>query len=174
MQDYIDAGDRGEEPHYVGRQSLFGRVDSMRRGATRGQPESRTIVIGGAPGAGKTAFVRELIKRTNASGKALAVELDPDTMTGIGLFGALRKRTGTAMRNERTRSGGGSLSLGAVKAESRVTSVAPSDRRIIREDGGGVPWDLIRQRFGDHLPPGRPILLLCDEAQAMKPSPALE
>ena len=55
----IRAGDWDIEPVFVGREALFERADASLQNALRGRHASLTIAMGGAPGAGKSAFVAE-------------------------------------------------------------------------------------------------------------------
>ena len=57
VEDYIDEGDRGVEPIYVGREDLLHTTSRMVRSATK---SSRTFVVSGGPGAGKTAFLNKV------------------------------------------------------------------------------------------------------------------
>ena len=137
---YVRAGDRGEEPVFVGRESLFRKVTDMGAAASEGQTDSRTIIVAGAPGAGKTAFMRELKKRWNENRRGLAVSLRPGGLTPATLFEKI--------------------------AEAVDEPVRPGDmERVLRSDE--VPWSLIKERFGEHLNADSPLLLLCDEAQNM-------
>ena len=168
--DYIDAGDRGAEPVYVGREDLFDKVDRMARSAVRGQTDSRTIVIAGAPGAGKTAFMRELKKRWNDGAlPGVAVSLRPGGLNGIRLFRELSAAWGVpvAEHGEHSRTteiGGGAVVKGKMADTDATESLGDIER--IRESDE-VPWELIKERFGEHLNAENPLLLLCDEAQNM-------
>lgn len=57
---YVDAGNRGVEPCYVGREDLLRQTARMVESASNIQRDSRTLVISGAPGAGKSAYLREI------------------------------------------------------------------------------------------------------------------
>ena len=170
VQDYVDAGDRGEEPVYVGREELFDKVDRMARSVVHGQTDSRTVVIAGAPGAGKTAFMRELKKRWNADDRpGLAVSLRPGGLNPSNLVEKIAEAVGEpvleAQQDTKTTRGG---LAGGVKLEQETSrSVAqPGDmERVPRSDE--VPWSLIKDRFGARLNADSPLLLLCDEAQNM-------
>lgn len=173
VQDYIDTGDRGEEPCYVGRADLFDKVDSMVRSTCRGALDSRTIIVNGASGAGKTAFVREVQKRWRDD--AVVVELEPGDMNPTRLF---RKVSGTlgvpvSERHDRARTRNVGASAGCAKARmcETTTTVSPRDLERLHESDG-VPWELLQGRFGEHLNKDRPLILLCDEAQNLTPSDA--
>ena len=166
---YVRAGDRGEEPVFVGRESLFEKVIDMGAAAAEGQTDSRTIVVAGAPGAGKTAFMRELKKRWNEGRLGLAVSLRPGGLTPAMLFEKIAEAVDEPVQETRedttTTKGGVS---GGVKLERERSHrvVRPGDmERVLRSDE--VPWSLIRERFGEHLNADSPLLLLCDEAQNM-------
>ena len=178
VQDYVDAGDRGEEPVYVGREDLFdkvarmaGKVARMARSAVRGQTDSRTIVVSGAPGAGKTAFVRELTRRWNdGSRPGIAVWLRPGAMNAIRLYRELSDILAVPVADRadhyRTKEIGGNAGLVKGKVSETDVTVSPGDIDRIRESDE-VPWSLIKENFGKHLNPENPLLLLCDEAQNM-------
>ncbi len=63
LRDYVDAGDRSDEPLFVGREDLFERVASNLRAACKGHIRGRTLCLSGPPGIGKTAFLSECAKR---------------------------------------------------------------------------------------------------------------
>ena len=138
---YVGAGDRGEEPCFVGRRELFDLVELMAETACAGQRDSRTIIIGGAPGAGKTAFVRELAKRWNNAG-AVVVELRPGEMKPFRLFEEIAKAVDAPTRERRDRTTAtvveGSLGLAKGRTSRTTTTVTPSDRENLR-DGDAVP-----------------------------------
>ena len=173
VQDYIDTGDRGEEPCYVGRADLFDKVDSMVRSACRGTRDSRTIIVNGAPGAGKTAFVREVQKRWRDD--AVVVELAPGDMNPVKLFrkvsGNLDVPVSERQDRARTRDVGASAGFAKARVSETTTTVSPGDLERLRESDG-VPWELLRERFGQRLNERHPLILLCDEAQNMTPSDA--
>ena len=171
VQRYVGAGDRGEEPCFVGRGELFDLVDLMADAACAGQRDSRTIVIGGAPGAGKTAFVRELAKRRKNAG-AVVVELRPGEMNPFRLFEEVAEAVGAPVREQQDRSRTTTGEVGVLAAKAKTgtstTTLEPGDAaRIARTDG--VPWKLLRERFGAHLGGDKPLLVLCDEAQNLEP-----
>ena len=167
---YVGAGDRGEEPCFVGRGELFDLVDLMAETAGAGQRDSRTIVIGGAPGAGKTAFVREFGKRRNNAG-AVVVELRPGEMRPLRLFEEIAKTVDGPTRERRDRTTAtvveGSLGVAEGRTSRTTTTVTPGDRQRLR-DGDAVPWDLLRERFGGRLNKDSPLFVLCDEAQNLE------
>ena len=173
VQDYIDTGDRGEEPCFVGRADLFDKVRSMVRSARRGARDSRTIIVNGAPGAGKTAFVREVHKRWRDA--AVVVELEPGDMNPVKLFrkvsGILDVRVSERKDRARTSDVGASAGFAKARMSETITTVSPGDLERLRESDG-VPWELLQERFGKHLNKDRPLILLCDEAQNLTPSDA--
>ena len=139
VQDYVDAGDRGEEPVYVGREDLFdkvarmaGKVARMARSAVRGQTDSRTIVVSGAPGAGKTAFVRELTRRWNdGSRPGIAVWLRPGAMNAIRLYRELSDILAVPVADRADHYGtkelGGNAGLVKGKVSETDVTVSPGD-----------------------------------------------
>ncbi len=171
---YISAGDRGEEPHFVGRQEFFDRIHLMLEGAVAGQRDRRTIVVAGAPGAGKSAFVREAAKRLQATGHAV-VELRPGDMTPFRLFEEVARAFGEPLREEGQRGSVRTGEFGTSPAKGRFSrseteAHAGDPARIARS--AGMPWTLLKERFGDRLGPEKPLVLFCDEAQNLEPSPA--
>lgn len=169
---YIEAGDRGREPCYVGREDLFELVDRMVKSASH-TPGDRTISIGGAPGAGKTAFLRELRERALADtpGDVLPVEIEPEQCTPLGVYEVVLKALGLLPRpeSEQSRSVRGGVAIPGVRGEvnSGHRERIASDRDVILSQGH-MSWELMRERFTESLA-GRVVLLLCDEAQTLDP-----
>ena len=157
---YIGAGDRGEEPCYVGRAELFEKVGSMVETARDGERDRRTIVVSGAHGAGKTAFLRELAKRWQKD--AVVVALRPGGMKPIRLFRAVSAvlSVPAAEREDRTRTRevGAGAAVVKGKVSTSTTSVSPGDVERLRESDE-VPWGLLKERFGAHLGVDRPLIL---------------
>ena len=173
VQDYINAGDRGREPHFVGRDDLFERVDEMISGAAGRHRQGRTIVIGGAPGAGKTGFLAQLAERYAES--CVVVEVTPDSLHPFGLFDAVADVLGEAAQEQEGSATGIELSGKAVLVEGKHTSsrtqTAPSDYEILGRSNE-APWRMLRERFGKQLE-GKVVLMLCDETQSMERRPGL-
>ena len=165
------AGDRGEEPVYVGRDHIFHLVGEMVAAACEGQTDSRTVVVSGAPGAGKTAFVREVAKRWNDGARpGVAVWLRPGAMNALRLFRELSDVLAVPVAERadyyRAKEFAGDVGLVKGKLSETNAKVSPGDADRIRESDE-VPWSLIEKRFGEHLNHENPLLLLCDEAQNM-------
>ncbi len=165
---YIRAGDRGEEPCYIGREDTFHLVGEMVAGACEGQRAGRTVVIGGAPGAGKSAFVRELEKRRRADGRAVVVELEDHEMNPYDLFARVTKALDAKVREQMDRTivvKGGAKVLGAeVGGSGGETTTRPGDDELTRRSLG-MPWELLRARYGRVLNADCPLIVYCDEAQ---------
>lgn len=89
---YVDAGNRGVEPCYVGREDLLRQTARMVEGASNKQRDSRTLVISGAPGAGKSAYLREIERLWKD--KAVVVEVLVDEMTPGDVFAKVAKAVG--------------------------------------------------------------------------------
>ena len=60
-------GDRGTPPKFVGREKIIGELESILQAAGE-DPKGRTVLIEGAPGAGKTALLDELQLRWAETG----------------------------------------------------------------------------------------------------------
>lgn len=164
---YLAKGDRSREPVFVGREELFDRVSLMAEGAKAGDTAGRTVVVTGAPGAGKSAFLAELAQRGTSRNEAVAFELRPGEMNPVALFeklgSALRVRTHGRSETRTTLEGKAGIGPVGGKMGTSTTEIHPSDlERIRRRDT--APWDLIRERFGETLL-GRPVIIMCDEAQ---------
>lgn len=99
VRHYIGVGDRGEEPCFVDRTDLFELVELMVETACSGDSDSRTVVITGAAGVGKTAFLRELKKRWQD--KAVVVELLPHEMTPYDLLARATSAVGSSVQERR-------------------------------------------------------------------------
>ena len=170
VRHYIGVGDRGEEPCFVGRTDLFELIDLMVEAACGGERDSRTAVISGAPGAGKTAFVRELKRRWKD--EAVVIELLPHEMTPYDLFARTANAVGSSVQEERERridvKGGLKIPGVELGAGGTETTTLPGDDELT-ERTLGVPWELLKERFGKHMGGDRPLLLLCDEAQTLDP-----
>ena len=174
---YVAVGDRGEEPRFVGRKAMFERVELMIEGAMGRelQAEGRTIAIGGAPGAGKSAFLRELAKRKRAEGMVV-VQLSFGGLNPVRLFQEVAREVRQPLRHAETRTTTLQTSANAAVVKGGVSAatakVSRGDLERLR-DSDEVPWEMLKERFGKHLGPDKPLLLLCDEAQNMAPSQAL-
>lgn len=171
LQAYIRLGDRDVEPVFVGRRELFAEVeDRITRVAKDGKYGSLTTVIGGAPGAGKSAFVAECMRRHRESGKAVPIELESEDMRPVSLVKALAIALGMKLGDETHRSKGvsafGKIFGVGVGAAGSETTIHPSVLQEA-EDEQTVPWETIRKTFGEKLD-GRPILLFVDEAQTFR------
>lgn len=171
LQAYIRLGDRDVEPVFVGRRALFAEVeDRITRAAQDRKYGSLTTVIGGAPGAGKSAFVAECMRRHREGGKAVPVELESEDMRPVSLVKALAKALDMKLADETHRSKGVSavgkffgVGVGAAGSE---TTIHPSVLQEAEREQT-VPWETIRKTFGKKLD-GRPILLFVDEAQTYR------
>ena len=167
LEDYIRAGDRDIEPVFVGREALFERADASLQNALRGRHGSLTIAIGGAPGAGKSAFVAECVRRHRIASDAVPVELHYDKLRPGNLVLTLAAALGeaTAERTSHTHGARGRVSLGMASADASAADVTERPGLVEKAEREGiVPWRTIRDAFGNRLA-GRPILLFVDEAQ---------
>lgn len=168
VREYIDIGDRGREPCFVGREELFERVDRM-VASSAVAPGDRTISIGGAPGAGKSAFLRELHERKGEDGAVLPVEIDAGECTALGVYEAISTALDLTPEpeSEQSRDQRGGIKLAGSGGEigTALRTRLASDRDVILSRKH-MPWRLMRERFLTPLA-GRTVLLLCDEAQTL-------
>ena len=171
LQAYIRLGDRRVEPVFVGRKDLFDAVaDRISQAAKDRNYGSLTTIIGGAPGAGKSAFVAECMRRHADRERAVPLRMEVDRMKPREfvrlLADALDRPLApqTANANEKA----GAFSMVAASGEYRhVTErTTPSILEQAAEDGP-VPWNVLVEEFGEKLA-GRPILLFVDEAQTFE------
>ncbi len=166
LREYCLLGDRDVEPVFVGRHALFARVAAMIE-KVKLQPGSTTIVIGGAPGAGKSAFIAEAMRRYGDMEAAVPIQLQGDLLGPAAFVTALGKVFGKAPAERMTRSQALSTEANALVAKGGVSHAVetevPSDT-VKAEREGMVPWHTIRDLYGEELA-GRPILLFVDEMQ---------
>ena len=142
----------------------------MARSALR-KPANRTVAVFGAPGAGKSALLTQLIEQYGSQdSQVLPVRISASSMNPLGVFDAVARAVGISRRGE-------TVPATQVDAEAKIMGVGggvkstslqrqASDRAEIQAVGG-VPWELMRDRLGATVR-GRVVLLLCDEAQVLK------
>lgn len=166
LKEYCLLGDRDTEPVFVGRHALFARVAAMIE-KVKLQPGSTTIVIGGAPGAGKSAFIAEAMRRYGDMRTAVPIQLQGDLLGPGAFVTALANALDHSPAERTTRSRTLSTEANAVVAKGGVShaveTVLPSDIEKAEREGM-VPWHTIRDLYGKRLA-GRPILLFVDEMQ---------
>ena len=139
---YAATSDRDVEPVFVGREGLFEVVDKSLHNARHDRTGSLTIIIGGGPGAGKSAFVAECLRRYGSEDSpAVPVQM------------AVR-RIGSAEFV---------YLLGKALDKAPTETVTPGDLERAERDGP-VPWNVIEELYAERLS-GRPIILFVDEAQ---------
>lgn len=170
LRHYVRRSDRTAEPVFVGREDIFERVgDCIEKARDRDEVANLTIVVSGAPGAGKSAFIAECMRRCAESGSAVPVELDHDGLwpdklaSGIGEALSLPKETpARTSRSVQVSVGlpdGPSATIGYGSSQTETDALMRRAR-----DEGGVPWQTIRDAYGKVLG-RRPVLLCVDEAQ---------
>ena len=168
LDEYIDLGDRSREPVFVGRDEHLEKIERSLRTA-RSDASSRTVIFQGAPGAGKSALLRELRERYEGADAVLAVEVDPGDMCPRGVFDALAQALDIERRGETETSrrveGVAKLAVVGAEVSTTILNRSPSDTAEL-ERTRIVPWQLMRKRLGDALA-HRAVLLLCDEAQTL-------
>lgn len=167
---YIRLGDREVDPVFEGRGDLFEAVeDRVTRATNDREYGNLTTVIGGAPGAGKSAFVAECIRRQAESGMARAVPLlmEVDRMTPQEFVRLIAEALDAPLDPQTAKSHekAGSVNAGLAAGEYRRVTERTTPSLLDQADKDGpVPWNVIRDEFGEMLG-GRPILLFVDEAQ---------
>lgn len=167
---YIRAGDRGVEPCYVGREDLLHITGEMVARATDGQRDSRTLVVSGGPGAGKSAYLREVERLWKD--KAVVVEVLADEMTPGEVFAKVAKAAGVPVKEQRERraEAKGGVNAGFARLGGRLadTTRRPADSELAAR-GRVMPWELMRERLKVlGMGKGRkPLILVCDEAQTL-------
>ena len=169
VDEYIALGDRSEEPRFVGRGDLFALVANQ-IDVSRVDAGNRTVVIYGAPGAGKSAFLRELAHRLADSGDGVPVVIDSSQCTPWGIYTAVGNAVGVEFHagSERTATRSCTATLAGLlagRAGGSRQTLPPSDFETVNANQN-VPWDLMAERFGQR-PRNHPVVLLCDEAQAL-------
>ena len=164
VQALVDEGDRdAATPRFVGRGHLFDLLESMVR-SSRQKPPSRTIVVSGAPGAGKSAFVEEVAARCAGRDDVVTVKLAPPAFTPGRLAKAVSKALGVVPDAAGDTVAGGEIGVagfGKLRREQRTHRPAGFDAI---NDEEGVPWDVLRG-LCDRAQRTPVIVLLCDEAQ---------
>lgn len=169
---YAATSDRDVEPVFVGREDLFDVVDKSLHNARHDRTGSLTIIIGGAPGAGKSAFVAECLRRYGSEGSpAVPVQMAVRRI-GSGEFvyllgKALDKTPVERVSESRSSRKGGTAGIagtgGRYERVSTTETVTPSDLERAERDGP-VPWNVIEELYAEKLS-SRPIILFVDEAQ---------
>ena len=167
---YVDAGNRGVEPCYVGREDLLHQTTRMVESASNKQRDSRTLVIGGAPGAGKSAYLREIERLWKD--KAVVVEVLADEMTPGEVFAKIAKAVGVPVKEQREQradaKGGLNAGFASLRGGVADTTRRPADSELAGR-GRVMPWELMRERL-KVLGTGKgrkPLILICDEAQTL-------
>lgn len=158
LRHYVRRSDRTAEPVFVGREDIFERVgDCIEKARDRDKVANLTIIVSGAPGAGKSAFIAECMRRCAERGSAVPVELDHDGLwpdklaSGIGEALSLPKetpaRTSRSLQVSVGLPDGPSATIGTVFANRnrRIDATRPGRRRGAMADNSGR----IRQGTGD-------------------------
>ena len=75
LEEFVREGDRARPLHFAGRKAEIEDTQALIQSARK---EGQTRVMTAAPGAGKTALLRELARRFSETNSARVVELDPE------------------------------------------------------------------------------------------------
>lgn len=180
LQNYRKKGDRGREPVYVGRESLFRLVADNADAVANGDVEGRTICIAGPPGIGKTAFLATLAERAPGGdwgGPPMAcIHISPDELRSPAhvlaeIAWQLPKHWQPPLEKLKKplRSiGAANVSFSAIAGFSLSASFesgSPETRRM--------PWRLLPSALRK-LPSGAVLCLLVDEAHTLANTPGME
>lgn len=180
LRTYVQQKDRETEPVFVGRGNLFDLVIENARVASLGRAKERTVCIAGPPGIGKTAFLTELKRRSEAKGvraerPVAFIDIAPSDLRDPPLVLAetasqLPKDWRPSLKAAKKLFGeisGLSAHLGSDNALQIGISATFRERPTAGR--GGMPWGECAKVVGK-APPGAVVCLLIDEAQALSPS----
>ena len=168
----IAEGERGDPRFFVGREEEIARVMAAAANPPPGGPPGTTILIQGAPGAGKTALLAHLRRRVeqDAETGTLLCGSAPGDDEVPGLYGELASLLIDAPPPTRR---------GASRRETRIEAAVPAVARggvtTSRED---VPptfhaaREISRDRRGGWSPKRR-VVFFVDEVQALRPGGAV-
>ncbi len=157
LQNFIDEGDREPPACFVGREDLVqlavSTVEKLRGGKTRGN----TILVQGAPGAGKTALLEHIKDHLGKGVDTAYVSAPLLARPEVALFEMLEQiepdKAAEAVRAHQTTMSGGVSVMGASGTRSTTSISTPADIKTVR------------QLIGLRANPNQPLVLFMDEAQ---------
>ena len=167
LASFVHKSDRREPLRFVGRDAEIENIRAVVADHARGA--GQTQVIRAAPGAGKTALLRELQARFKASGEARPVYLEamafvwPEQVIAK-MFKVLEdpaaERIGAVETETEEQHAEGGLKLGA-----QLKAGVSSSRSVQRENRPATFFEAFQHLQKD----GPPVVLLVDEAQLWEP-----
>ena len=171
LQDFVLRGDKSPPPVFVGRDEILKTILSLTEltGRDGRAPPGNTRIIQGAPGAGKSSVLRELVTRTNQMDTSRTVVISnielqqalPDVVQALAFAGAATPETwhrtlsrygdSWVQRIDRISAFGLGISL-----TDTPPPTAPQDLMSLKTQ---VPADMWQ----------RPVIVAVDEAQRLPP-----
>ncbi len=171
LQDFVLRGDKSPPPVFVGRDEILKTILSLTEltGRDGRAPPGNTRIIQGAPGAGKSSILRELVTRTNQMDTSRTVVISnielqqslPDVVQALAFAGSTTPET---WRRTLSRYGDSwvqridqisAFGLG-VRLTDTPPPTAPQDLMSLKTQ---VPADMWQ----------RPVIVAVDEAQRLPP-----
>lgn len=172
LRGMIAEGERGDPRFFVGREEEISRVMAAVANPPPDGPPGTTILIQGAPGAGKTALLAHLRRRVEQDAEAgtLLCGSAPGDDEAPGLYGELASllidappptRRGASRRETRIEAGVPAVARGGIAtSQEKVPPTFRAAREIGRDRRGG--WS-----------PKRRVVFFIDEVQTLKPAGAI-
>ena len=175
LQDFVDDGAKDHPPVFVGREDLIEEIlTNSRRAMARVQAGKQaapgnTIIVQGAPGAGKSSVLHELKSRSDAQGTSRTVVVSnahlqralPNVLRALAFAGATTPET---WRHTLSRYGDSWIQrIGQISAfgfgfglKDSPDAVLPQDLLSLEEQVPAETWQM-------------PVILAVDEAQRLPP-----
>ena len=166
LRAFSNRSDRDDPLQFVGRNDLFENVESkIQRVNQTGTSRSNGLFLKGAPGSGKSAFLRELVRRYGDSDTVCAVWTGVDQLTHpVSFLTSLMERDVLEAKE-----GGRSVQIGGVSWLPASVTWSSRKTSIIEDVNNGVPvWSIIRS-LCDNSATDTVFLLCFDEAQRIEP-----
>ena len=172
LRELIAEGERGDPRFFVGREEEITRVMAAAANPPPEGPPGTTILVQGAPGAGKTALLAQLRRRIEQDAEAgtLLCGSAPVDEAVSGLYGELASllinaptptRRGATRRETRIEAGVPAVARGGITtSQEDVPPTFQAAREIARDRRGA--WS-----------PKRRVVFFVDEVQALKPEGAV-
>ncbi len=174
LREYILKEDRDVEPVFEGREHLFEHVENKVLRAAKGNCNSLTTIVSGAPGAGKSAFAKECMRRYRHGIQnglpAVPLSMEVARMSPREFVRLLAEALNTSLTPQTSTthetSSGASIAIARGEYRRATERLMPALLEQADQDGP-VPWNVIHEEFDEALA-GRPILLLVDEMQRFR------